>query len=175
MHYNYTAIRPRALVVFARAGTSVGTALGAGLPALPPIAWEIVSGAGNASGNGLTNVTAFEIGPCSGQIYVANNVLDSTVKTVYMLTVRAYVDNPVYAHPPQTFITVTVYVQAVAKPPVLAVPSALNATVQEHGERVCAVNGVFACAYECACILFEIAHLRRHMLARTRVHMHKSA
>ena len=93
------------------AGTAVGPALGAGLPPVPQVSWQILSGATNASGNGYVGATAFQISACSGQISVATPLLDFETTPVYVLSVRAYIDDATYPVPPQTFITVTVRVQ----------------------------------------------------------------
>jgi len=78
---------------------------------VPQVSWQILSGATNASGNGYVGATAFQISACSGQISVATPLLDFETTPVYVLSVRAYIDDATYPVPPQTFITVTVRVQ----------------------------------------------------------------
>ena len=116
-------------------GTPIGIPLGAGLPPLPPVSWRILSGAINASGNGLTNVTAFSVGACSGQLYVAAPVLNALTRSVYVLSVMAFIDSPQYVPTPSKVINVTIQVMPVVQPPTLASPLALNATVRDHSRN----------------------------------------
>jgi hypothetical protein len=115
-------------------GTLVGDALGAALPASPSVAWELLSGGTNVTGNGVStgvNGSVFAISTCGGQVVVAAPVLDYMSVRTFTLTVRAYIDDAAFNPPPQTIITVTIDVTEVPHPPVLAAP-ALVASLPEH-------------------------------------------
>ena len=63
--------------------------------------WQILSGASNMSGNGLSNVTAFQIFACSGQVSLVSPVLNWVAQSVWVLSVRAFIQNAVYVVYPQ--------------------------------------------------------------------------
>ncbi len=63
----------------------------------------------------IPQATVFSIGSCTGQIIVANPVLNTLVKNVYVLSVQVLVDDD----PGSAYIgTVTVTITAVNTPPV---------------------------------------------------------
>ena len=88
------------------AGAIIGTALGAALPATPQTSWQILSGATGVSGNGLVNVTGFQILPCSGQISLVSPVLNWVSQPVWVLLVRAFFQDATYAVYPEVCICV---------------------------------------------------------------------